>query len=329
MKMADAHTTITNGEARIERDGLPQTASQKDQHMSSLAIDDFIQNWESERPLYEEFAKRIESVCTDELDKLGIRYRTSSRAKPKKSMRGSIERRQQVRERWENKLNKTTDIPYIYQDEPSIRRDLIDLAGVRVIISNPDDSKVVQEMIQRVFDPWLAPWGETPETHLKNSVNSFSRVRGDVKTTIREGKTLEGAQDWPLGYTAVHLRCKLKTSRTSGYEKHFGTEQQCCITEKGGPQLTTQNKHKDFQNFAVEIQIGTAMMYAWADEFHDIAYKRSIGEALPEEMTLLNILNSLAHTGELALKQLYASLRLRQIAEITSFPPPIKLPNAL
>jgi ppGpp synthetase/RelA/SpoT-type nucleotidyltranferase len=274
-------------------------------------IETFVQQWDTEYPRYARFSQGVEAVCAAELKRRGIRHRTTSRAKPKSSLSKSVYRRQQARQSEFQRLNNSK-LPYVFETEEEIKKDMIDLAGVRIFISDPDDTMIVRHMIEEVFAPWLEPWGVKTASYLDDSINRFSGIKKPVRDRIKKGDPLTSDLAWPLDYKALHLRCKLKPPHACEYSDGLTAEE---IVE--------------FQNMAVEIQVGTSIMYAWSDEYHDIVYKPYFGEISAEETAFLNILSGLAHTGELALRQLHTSLRLRKSLEDGVFRAPWQFSHAL
>ncbi|KAF2806875.1 uncharacterized protein BDZ99DRAFT_500915 [Mytilinidion resinicola] len=245
-------------------------------------IDSFVNNWPKEIETYEKLAKQAEAICTQKLEIAQIRHGIRSRPKAQKSLKDSIIRRQERRK-----------APY--EDTDKIKHDLIDLAGVRIAITFPNDVDQVREMIETTFDPFLNPWDWKPP--LENPLNDkLSDLESSIinRTGIkREAKRVVGEGGWPLGLKSIHFRCKLKTDDA---------------------------QYRDYPGLAVEIQVATAFMYAWEDVYHDIVYKPYLGKITPEEERFIEILNGLAHTGELALKQLRQSLSLRAELEQMPFP---------
>lgn len=61
----------------------------------------------------------------------------------------------------------------------------------------------------------------------------------------------------------------------------------------------------------IEIQIASLVMHAWAEVEHDLVYKPFKGELSEAEYALLDQVNGLAYSGEIALEQLQAAMRQR------------------
>lgn len=88
------------------------------------------------------------------------------------------------------------------------------------------------------------------------------------------------------GYDAVHYRVKIKEEKLEENNKRFAHAQ-------------------------VEIQIASALMHAWAEVEHDLAYKPQIGKLSEEEFHILDELNGLVLSGEIALERLQKSFKQR------------------
>lgn len=88
------------------------------------------------------------------------------------------------------------------------------------------------------------------------------------------------------GYDAVHYRVRIKEEKLEENNKRFAHAQ-------------------------VEIQIASALMHAWAEVEHDLAYKPQIGKLSEEEFTILDQLNGLVLSGEVALERLQKAFKHR------------------
>lgn len=88
------------------------------------------------------------------------------------------------------------------------------------------------------------------------------------------------------GYDAVHYRVRIKEDKLEANNKRFAHAQ-------------------------VEIQIASALMHAWAEVEHDLAYKPQIGRLSEEEFNILDELNGLVLSGEIALERLQKAFKHR------------------
>jgi len=88
------------------------------------------------------------------------------------------------------------------------------------------------------------------------------------------------------GYDAVHYRVKIKEEKLDKINKRFANAQ-------------------------VEIQIASSLMHAWAEVEHDLAYKPQIGRLSEREITILDELNGLVLSGEIAFERLQRAFKQR------------------
>jgi len=88
------------------------------------------------------------------------------------------------------------------------------------------------------------------------------------------------------GYDAIHYRVRIKDVRLEDSKKRFAQSQ-------------------------VEIQIASALMHAWAEVEHDLAYKPKIGSLSEEEYRILDELNGMVLSGEIALERLQKAFNQR------------------
>lgn len=88
------------------------------------------------------------------------------------------------------------------------------------------------------------------------------------------------------GYDAIHYRVRIKEEKLEDNMRRFASAQ-------------------------VEIQIASALMHAWAEVEHDLAYKPQIGRLSEEEFEILDELNGLVLSGEIALERLQKAFKKR------------------
>jgi ppGpp synthetase/RelA/SpoT-type nucleotidyltranferase len=96
---------------------------------------------------------------------------------------------------------------------------------------------------------------------------------------VRNGKTF-------IGYKAKHYRVNLKEETLIGSEKRFS-------------------------NALIEIQIASVLMHGWAEVEHDLVYKPLNGGLSEDELAILDELNGLVLTGEIALERLQRAYKRR------------------
>jgi ppGpp synthetase/RelA/SpoT-type nucleotidyltranferase len=95
----------------------------------------------------------------------------------------------------------------------------------------------------------------------------------------RKGKTF-------IGYKAKHYRVNLKDETLVGSEKRFSNAQ-------------------------IEIQVASVLMHGWAEVEHDLVYKPLNGNLSEDEFAILDELNGLVLTGEIALERLQRAFKRR------------------
>lgn len=88
------------------------------------------------------------------------------------------------------------------------------------------------------------------------------------------------------GYDAIHYRVRIKDVRLEDNKKRFSRSQ-------------------------VEIQIASALMHAWAEVEHDLVYKPKVGSLSEEEYRILDELNGMVLSGEIALERLQKAFNQR------------------
>lgn len=88
------------------------------------------------------------------------------------------------------------------------------------------------------------------------------------------------------GYHATHYRVRLKP-------EHYGDDR------------------KNHWDALIEIQIATLLMHAWAEVEHDLVYKPLSGKLSSDEYEILDELNGLILSGEIALKRLQKAFNER------------------
>jgi ppGpp synthetase/RelA/SpoT-type nucleotidyltranferase len=67
---------------------------------------------------------------------------------------------------------------------------------------------------------------------------------------------------------------------------------------------TLNDAQKRYVAALVEIQIASVLMHAWAEVEHDLLYKPVQGRLSDDEYAILDELNGLVMTGEIALERL-------------------------
>lgn len=125
----------------------------------------------------------------------------------------------------------------------------------------------------------------------------LGQVIGDLFEIIEPKEFPENPHEPKLnkrfsGYWATHYRVKLKKS---------------------------DEVDKRFTNTVFEIQVASLLMHAWSEVEHDLVYKPLSGKLSDEEYAILDEINGLVLTGEIALERLQKAIteRTQKQAEIT------------
>lgn len=96
------------------------------------------------------------------------------------------------------------------------------------------------------------------------------------------------------GYRASHYRVNLKKERCA-------------------------DVHKKYCNMIIEIQVASVLMHAWAEVEHDLIYKPLSGSVSSDEYEILDELNGLVLSGEIALNRLQKAFKERVSKRNESF----------
>ncbi|KAK7177799.1 hypothetical protein PSPO01_16151 [Paraphaeosphaeria sporulosa] len=239
---------------------------------SSPFIDDFVDAYSKQREHWKACAKQAQNLIEAELEKARDQYneeifaKVTSRAKEKKSLEEKLKlRNYQRRERGQKG----------YASSKEISDDLVDLAGVRVVLYTPNlaQRKKVKEIILQI-------WG--------TGVNE--KPHGDSRPTEHPKKSSKKYIPRHLGYQAEHYRTPM--------------------LQKQGVR-DVYDWHKDDR---VEIQVVSALGHAWAEAGHDVLYKtHAYGNPSTTEQRILDALNGLIVSGDLLLEQFRESVTKRTV----------------
>ncbi|HEY3341578.1 MAG TPA: RelA/SpoT domain-containing protein [Anaerolineae bacterium] len=71
------------------------------------------------------------------------------------------------------------------------------------------------------------------------------------------------------------------------------------------------HQYKRYAGVRIEIQVASVLMHAWAEVEHDLAYKQLDGGLSDDEDAILDELNGLVLTGEIALERLQKAVEIR------------------
>ena len=115
--------------------------------------------------------------------------------------------------------------------------------------------------------------------------SSFVVVRAKEFPDNATNLGIQYARAFP-GYKAVHFHVRMKLE-------------------------TLTEEQQRYANSLIEIQVASVLMHAWAEVEHDIAYKPATGEVSVEELMILDQINGMVISAEIALHTLQKALNQR------------------
>jgi len=131
----------------------------------------------------------------------------------------------------------------------------------------------------------------------------FPSEREIINEIINELFHIEKTKEFP---SAAHT--PKYTKRFSGYwASHYRVK------------LKEESLTKRYLDTLAEIQVASVLMHAWSEVEHDLVYKPFSGDLSKEELAILDEINGLVLTGEIALERLQSAMadRTRQKKNIT------------
>jgi len=122
----------------------------------------------------------------------------------------------------------------------------------------------------------------------REEVGKFIKSRFEVIRPVRvfprDSETVSGKRF--SGYSAYHYIVNLKKNRLAVPQQRYS-------------------------NTPIEIQVASVLMHAWAEVEHDLVYKPAHGTLSDDEYAILDELNGLVLSGEIALERLQKALEVR------------------
>lgn len=176
-----------------------------------------------------------------------------------------------------------------FQNFETIFDALHDIGGIRVCVYFPEDVQRVLKFIQDLdmfeCDPVVVEWGPgvDPDGELEEYIRRLQHGSGKEPKEIlppRPTARLFG------GYRALHARVQLKSSRVEWPGSYSGRRRN--LPGK----------------LAVEIQIATIVMHAWAQVEQDMIYKPKKAFLSEGQRNILDVFNGIVLIGESSLNQL-------------------------
>lgn len=108
----------------------------------------------------------------------------------------------------------------------------------------------------------------------------------------------------------IHSKKEFPSAATPSYDKRFSGYWAYHYRISLRPEILTDS-NKRYTDAVIEIQVASVLMHAWSEVEHDLVYKPLSGELSIEEYQILDELNGLVLTGEIALERLQNAAKNR------------------
>ncbi|KAI1746483.1 hypothetical protein F4782DRAFT_545460 [Xylaria castorea] len=234
--------------------------------MASDLINDFVDSYERELDFYTLVACLAEERCRQALANNGIPAIVTSRAKRPDRLAEKIKNRNAEKQ---------------YKTHQDIRKDLVDLSGVRIALYFPSQEAQVAMLLPKLF--------AVKEVKRLGSATAHALEPGN-QSSLPEAKH----HNQFAGYRATHLRVELGADSLTSDRRRYGSAM-------------------------IEIQVASLLMHAWSEVNHDLAYKTLNGNLSDAEVRMLDGINGLVRTGEIMLNQVRSSMESRIATQNKSF----------
>lgn len=185
-------------------------------------------------------------------------------------------------------------------------------AGVRAIVTsrakNPArlEEKVRQRAVKRQYVNVSAIFDDIVDLAGVRVALYFPGERQEVGRIIQALFDLtESPKEFPSAAVPSYNK------RFSGY---WATHYRVVLKEN-----SLHESHQRYSEAKVEIQVASVLMHAWSEVEHDLVYKPLQGELSAEEYSILDELNGLILSGEIALERLQRAGELRASTQGRAF----------
>jgi ppGpp synthetase/RelA/SpoT-type nucleotidyltranferase len=240
--------------------------------IDTSAIKAFLKEWPKYQHFYEAIASTARDICVKSLQQRDIRCSAESRVKETASLERKLYARQKARSQ-------------PYKEMADIPNDIVDLAGVRIRLYFPSQSRAVGRIIRRAFIvknkkkfPEHANGEDTAMTHDEDHEYQSDGDLSDKDEPDEEDDILDALPELFPGYRADHYHVNLR------------------------PEVWPPGKN--WETGRVEIQVVSIMRHVWAEVEHDLVYK-NLAVAGDAERLVLKALSGTIELGERLLNQLY------------------------
>ncbi|MEI7084764.1 RelA/SpoT domain-containing protein [Pectobacterium versatile] len=176
-------------------------------------------------------------------------------------------------------------------------------AGVRAIVSHRAKGidSLKRKIEKRNSDSGSKPYGSADDIY--KDIVDLSGVRvalyfpadmDIVESIIEKNFSITNIKEFPRDSTQNKDNESIYSKRFSGYAaKHF----RVCLM--GNDRYSKDHK--------IEIQVASVLMHAWSEVEHDLIYKPSQGKLSKEELMILDEINGLVISGNIALERLQSA----------------------
>jgi len=231
-------------------------------------IEEFMHEFRMEQEKWSTLAQRVHAKCNQLLEQNNIRAICTWRCKEEKSLREKVIKISGERRKPKFVSGKEQPPEGPYRKVNDIHNDLVDLAGVRIALYFPNQSRDVDEMIMSFFQI----------IEKREHTGSKQSNTGMANLISKKPKF--------TGYIAQHYIVSVKHR----FEM-FG------LLAEDLPSALP----------CVEIQVTSLILHVYYEIEHDIAYKRGGTKPSLHQTEVLDALNGLVKTGEALIENVYKS----------------------
>ena len=240
-------------------------------------IDDFLDDYERQFDFWDASARMALGLLESALASSGLRAIVTSRAKSVDRLAAKLHARNREKP---------------YKSVAQIKKDIVDLAGVRVALYFPGQMDEAERVIRATLDVQQDKRFPSEGAPIGSRAGTLDASIVPGEQPASRGHSAQ-AQRFS-GYGARHFRALIPDSRLSAGQDRYASA-------------------------LVEVQVASVLMHAWSEVQHDLVYKPLEGELSSSEYALLDQLNGLVLAGEIALEQLQKAGDARVAAAETPF----------
>ncbi|RZT02792.1 RelA/SpoT domain-containing protein [Cuneatibacter caecimuris] len=187
-------------------------------------------------------------------------------------------------------------------------------AGIRAMVTSRAKNPVrLKVKVLRRNAERIIPYKNMKEIY--EDIADLCGVRISLYFPGDRGKAGDLVQDL---FQVQEIRRFPEQSKTPTYNKRFSgywaTHYRAHLKED-----SLNRTQQKFAGVRIEIQVASLLMHAWSEVEHDLVYKPMQGNLSDEELAIIDELNGLVLTGEIALEQLQLAGNKRVINKNATF----------